>query len=132
MVVKTDKWIIWTLVLIVSLVRSFGNILFEIASNHIGKISWKNLLDLRWDIQILFTPTVFIALFLMFLGRFTSIIPTSYMGITQLITSITILTLIFTVILDTVFLKPKYPLNVWIGILTCLIAVCLMTYNIKI
>lgn len=130
--VKTDKWIIWTLVLIVSLVGSFGNILFKIASNHIGKISWKNLLDLRWDIQILFTPTVFIALFLMFLGRFTSIIPTSYMGITQLITSITILTLIFTVILDTVFLKPKYPLNVWIGILTGLIAVYLMTYNIKI
>ena len=127
-----EKHTIWALIIIVCLIGSLGNILWKIASNHMGKVSWKNLLDLRWDIQTLFTPIVLAALFLMFLGRFASIVPTGYMGITQLVTSITILTLIFTVILDTLFLKARYPLNVWIGILTGLTAVYLMTYNIKI
>jgi len=127
-----EKHTIWALIIIVCLIGSFGNILWKIASNHMGRVSWKNLLDLRWDIQTLFTPIVFAALFLMFLGRFASIVPTGYMGIAQLVTSITILTLIFTVILDTLFLKARYPLNVWIGILTGLVAVYSMTYNIKI
>lgn len=127
-----QKLTIWLLIILAALIMSLGNTLWKIASNRIGKISWENLLDLRWDLQTLFTPIVFASLFLMFLGRFASIVPTSYMGITQLVTSITILTLIFTVLLDTLFLKTRYPPNVWIGILTGLIAVYLITYNIKI
>ena len=82
-----------------------------------GKVSWKKLLDIRWNLQTIFTPLVFTALFLMFIGRSASMVPTGYMGITQLVTSITILTLVFTAVLNTIILKTKYPLNVWIGVI---------------
>lgn len=127
-----DKWIIWILITGVSLIGSIGNILWKIASNNIGQISWKMLLDLRWDIQTLFTPIVFTALFFMFLARFGSIVPTGYMGITQLITAITILSLVFTAILDTVVLKTQYPINVWIGIIIGLIAIYLISYSLEV
>jgi len=96
-----------------------------------GQISWKAILNIKWDFQTLFTPLVFTALFLMFIGRFASIVPTGYMGITQLITSITILTLVFTSLLDIVVLKTKYPLNVWIGVIIGLIAIYLISYGIE-
>lgn len=127
-----EKWTIWILIILLSLIGSFGNILWKIASNQIGKISWEQLLNIRWVTQTFFTPIVFIALLCYFLGRFASIVPTGYMGITQLVTSITILSMIFTVLLDTVFLKTRYPLNVWIGVLIGLIAVYLISYNIKV
>jgi len=75
---------------------------------------------------------VFTALFLMFVGRFASIVPTGYMGITQLVTSITILTLIFTALLDTLFLQAKYPLNVWIGVVIGLLAVYFIGGDLKV
>jgi hypothetical protein len=127
-----DKWMIWMLITGVSLIGSIGNILWKMASNNIGQISWKMLLDLRWDIQTLFTPLVFTALFFMFLARFGSIVPTGYMGITQLITAITILSLVFTAILDTVVLKTQYPINVWIGIIIGLIAIYLISYSLEV
>lgn len=129
--IKVNRWIIWVLIILVSLVGSCGNILWKVASNNIGQISWKMLLNIRWDLQTLFTPLVFTALFLMFVGRFASIVPTGYMGITQLITSITILTLVFTSLLDTIVLKTKYPLNVWIGVIIGIIAIYLINYGVK-
>jgi uncharacterized membrane protein len=75
---------------------------------------------------------VFTALFFMFLARFGSIVPTGYMGITQLITAITILSLVFTAILDTVVLKTQYPINVWIGIIIGLIAIYLISYSLEV
>jgi uncharacterized membrane protein len=45
------------------------------------------------------------------------------MGITQFITAITILSLIFTALLEIVFFKTKYPVEVWIGIVLGLVAV---------
>ncbi len=109
-----DKWVIWVLIVLVSLVGASANILWKVASDRIGQISWEKLLDLRWDLQTVFTPLVFASLFLMFVSRFGSIVPTGYMGITQLITAITILSLIFTALLDIAFLKAKYPMDVWI------------------
>lgn len=106
-----DKWIIWILIVLVSLIGSCGNILWKVASNRIGQVSWKKLLNIQWDLQTLFTPLVFTALFLMFVGRFASIVPTGYMGITQLITSIAILTLVFTSLLDTIVLKNQISLK---------------------
>jgi len=126
-----DRWVIWILIVAVALVGSIGNILWKIASNQIGQISWNLLLDVRWDLQTLFTPIVFTALFLMFVGRFMSIVPSGYMGITQLITSITILTLVFTAVLDTVILKTRYPLSVWIGIIIGIIAIYLISYSVE-
>jgi len=127
-----EKWIIWILITLVSLVGSCGNILWKIASNHIGQVSWKELLNVQWNLKTLFTPLVFTALFLMFVGRFASIVPTGYMGITQLVTSITILTLIFTALLDTLFLQAKYPLNVWIGVVIGLLAVYFIGGDLKV
>lgn len=126
-----DKWVLWVLILFISLIGAFGNILWKVASNHIGKISWKKLFDIRWDLQTLFTPLVFTALFLMFVGRFASVVPTGYMGITQLVTSVTVLTLVLTVLLDTTFLKARYSLNVWVGIALGLLAIYLIGESIE-
>mgnify|MGYP001052742255 CR=1 FL=1 len=127
-----DVWIVWVLIVFVSLVGSCGNILWKVASDRIGQISWKNLLDIGWDIKTLFTPLVFTALFLMFVGRFASIVPTGYMGITQLFLSITLLTLVFTAVLDTVLLETRYPLNVWIGIIIGLVAIYFIGFSVKV
>lgn len=118
-----DRWVIWVLIVLVSLVGSFSNILWKVASNRIELLSWEKLLDIKWDIQTVFSPMVFTALFLMFVARFASIVPTGYMGITQLITAITILTLILTFILDSVLLKTRYSMEVWIGVAFGLLAV---------
>jgi len=126
-----DRWIIWVLIVLISLIGSCGNILWKVASNRIGQISWKKLLDIWWDIRTLFTPLVFTALFLMFVGRFASMVPTGYMGITLLVTAITILTLVFTALLDTVFLKTIYPTKVWIGVIIGLLAVYLISSSVK-
>jgi len=122
-----NKLVIWALILIVSLIGSCGNILWKVASNRIGQISWTKLLDIQWDLQTLFTPLVFTALFLMFVGRFASMVPTGYMGITQLVMSITIFTLVFTSILDYILLKTRYPIEVWIGVVIGLLAVYLIS-----
>lgn len=122
-----EKWVIWVLIVLVSLIGSCGNILWKVASNRIGQISWEKLLDIKWDIQTIFNPLVFTALFLMFIGRFVSVVPTGYMGITQLVMSITILTLVFTSILDSVLLKTEYPIEVWIGVVIGFLAVYLIS-----
>jgi len=127
-----EKWMIWLLIMLVSFVGSCGNILWKIASNNIGQVSWKELLNVQWNLKTLFTPLVFTALFLMFVGRFASMVPTGYMGITQLVTSITILTLIFTALLDTLLLQTKYPLNVWIGVVIGLLAVYFIGSDLKV
>lgn len=127
-----EKWMIWLLIMLVSFVGSCGNILWKIASNNIGQVSWKELLNVQWNLKTLFTPLVFTALFLMFVGRFASMVPTGYMGITQLVTSITILTLTFTALLDTLLLQTKYPLNVWIGVVIGLLAVYFIGSDLKV
>jgi uncharacterized protein YceK len=127
-----EKWMIWLLIMLVSFVGSCGNILWKIASNHIGQVSWKELLNVQWNLKTLFTPLVFTALFLMFVGRFASMVPTGYMGITQLVTSITILTLTFTALLDTLLLQTKYPLNVWIGVVIGILAVYFIGSDLKV
>lgn len=106
-----EKLAIWLLITLVSLVGSCGNILWKVASNQIGQVSWKELLNVRWNLKTLFTPLVSTALFLMFIGRFATMIPTGYMGITQLATSITILTLIFTAFQIHCFFKPSTHLT---------------------
>ena len=120
---KMEKWVVWALIILISLIGSFGNILWKIASNNIGQISWQKLLDIQWSIRTLFSPLVFTSLFIMFLGRFASMVPTGYMGITQLVVSTTILTLIFTAILDTLILNTRYPAEVWVGVAIGLLAI---------
>jgi len=122
-VVEMEAWIIWALIVIVSLVGACGNILWKVASNDIGQISWEKLFDIVWDIKTLFTPIIFTALFLMFIGRFASIVPIGYMGATELAIFITIVSLVITAILDTLFLKARYPSSVWVGVALGLLAI---------
>jgi len=122
-VFRLEIWMIWALIIMVSLVGACGNILWKVASNTVGQISWEKLFDIAWDIKTLFTPLIFTALFLMFVGRFASIVPVGYMGATQLATFITILSLVFTAVLDVLLLKARYPMEVWIGIAIGLLAV---------
>lgn len=131
MSINMERWMLWVLIVTVSLLLSVGNIFWKVASNRIGKVSWSALLDIRWDLQTIFTPLVLVALFIMFLGRFTSIVPAGYMNITQLITAMTILSLVFTAILDAVFLDARYPWNVWIGIILGLVAIYLIGLNVE-
>ena len=125
-----SREIIWALIVFAAFVGACGNILWKVASNQIETVSWQRLLDLKWDLQTLFTPIVLIALFLIFVGRFVSVVPTGYMGITQLVTPLTVTSLIFTVLMDTFLLKTRYPLNVWIGITLGIIAVYLISKNV--
>ena len=118
-----EAWTIWALIVMVSIVGACGNILWKVASNTIGQISWEKLLDIAWDIKTLFTPMIFTALFLMFVGRFASIVPIGYMGATQLATLVTIVTLVLTAVLDALFLKARYPVEVWMGIAVGLLAI---------
>lgn len=125
-----SRWIIWALIVFAAFVGACGNILWKVASNQIEKVSWQKLLDLKWDLRTLFTPIVFIALFLIFVGRFVSVVPTGHMGITQLVTLLTVISLIFTVLMDAFFLKTRYPLNVWIGITLGILAVYLISESV--
>jgi hypothetical protein len=125
-----NRGIIWALIVFAAFVGACGNILWKVASNQIEKVPWQKLLDLKWDLRTLFTPIVFVALFLIFVGRFVSVVPTGYMGITQLVTPLTVTSLIFTVLMDTFLLKTRYPLNVWIGITLGIIAVYLISKNV--
>jgi len=131
-VFEMNRTIIWSLIVFAALVGACGNILWKVASNQMGEISWQKLLNIKWNLQTLFTPIVFIALFLIFVGRFVSVVPTGYMGITQLVTALTVISLIFTVFMDAFFLKTRYPLNVWIGITLGIIAVYLISKSITV
>ena len=125
-----EAWTIWALIVMVSIVGACGNILWKVASNTIGQISWEKLLDIAWDIKTLFTPMIFTALFLMFVGRFASIVPIGYMGATQLATLVTIVTLVLTAVLDALFLKTRYPVEVWMGIAVGLLAIYFISKGI--
>jgi len=125
-----DKWTMWLLIILISFAGSCGNILWKLASNHIGQVSWTKLFDITWDVRTLFTPVVFIALTLMFISRFTSIVPTGYMQITQIMTATTVLSLVFTAILDSAFLKTKYPPDVWIGVAIGILSIYFMGRSI--
>jgi len=114
----------------VSLVGACGNILWKLASNTVGQISWEKLFDIAWDVKTLFTPLIFTALFLMFVGRFASIVPVGYMGVTQLATFIAILTLVFTAVFDVLLLKAKYPMEVWLGIAIGILAIYFISRGI--
>jgi len=127
---EMEAWTIWALIVMVSIVGACGNILWKVASNTIGQISWEKLLDIAWDIKTLFTPMIFTALFLMFVGRFASIVPIGYMGATQLATLVTIVTLVLTAVLDALFLKARYPVEVWMGIAVGLLAIYFISKGI--
>lgn len=125
-----DKIILWTLIVFFSFVGACGNILWKMSSNKIGQVSWTKLLDLKWDITTLFTPIVFFSLTLNFISRFASIVPTGYMKITQIMTAMTVFSLLFTALLEYLIFKTRYPSTVWIGMIMGLVSIYLMSQNV--
>jgi hypothetical protein len=114
---------LWALIVLVSLAGSIGNILLKNAVNFLGDLSVRNLLDLNWAVKTIFNPVIFSAFFLIFVGRFASLIPTSHLGITTLVMSITIITLIYTGIFDIVYFKTSYTSSIWLGFILGMMAI---------
>ena len=114
---RMNKAETWVIIILVSLAGSIGNILLKHATNSLGELSINNLFDIRWIITTFLNPIILGAFILIFTGRFATIIPTSQLAITPLVLSITIITLIFTNILEIIFLKARYSQTIWLGFL---------------
>jgi len=114
------------MIVAVSLLGAAGNILFKIGTNKWGSIPPQRFLDLSFAIQYFFTPSIFLALVILFLGRFLTGSPLSVLGVTQVFVAITVLTLVFTLALETLILKQRYDLWTYVGIIIGLASIALI------
>lgn len=114
-----------------SLLGAFGNILFKIGTEKFGVISPQSFLDVSFIFNYLFTPSIFTALVIFFLGRFLMGSPLSVLGVTQAFVAITVLSLIFTLILETLILKIRYDVWTYVGIAIGLISIALISRGIS-
>jgi len=121
-----ERVVVWMVMVMVSLLGAVGNLLFKIGTNQFGVISPQRLLDISFSFRYLFTPSIFVALLILFVGRFLTGSPLSVSGATQLFVVITVLSLIFTLILETLVLKQRYDLWTYAGILIGLISIALI------
>lgn len=121
-----DKYVVWAMIIGISLVGAVGNILFKIGTNRWGAIPPGRFLDISFFFEYLFTPAIFAALVLLFLARFLIGSPLSVSGATETIFVITLLSLIFTLIFETVFLKVVYNLWTYAGIAIGLVSLALI------
>jgi len=121
-----EKVVVWMMMVTVSLLGAVGNLLFKIGTNQFGVISPQRLLDISFSFRYLFTPSIFVALLILFVGRFLTGSPLSVSGATQLFVVITVLSLIFTLILETLMLKQRYDPWTYAGILIGLISIALI------
>jgi len=60
------------------------------------------------------------------LGRFLTGSPLSVLGVTQVFVAITVLTLVFTLALETLILKQRYDLWTYVGIIIGLASIALI------
>jgi len=121
-----ERVVVWMMMVMVSLLGAVGNLLFKIGTNQFGVIPPQRLLDISFSFRYLFTPSIFVALLILFVGRFLTGSPLSVSGATQLFVVITVLSLIFTLILETLVLKQRYDLWTYAGILIGLISIALI------
>jgi drug/metabolite transporter (DMT)-like permease len=106
-----DKYLVWAVIVAISLLGAAGNILFKFGTNKLGSIPPQRFLDVSFIFRYLFTPSIFAALVLLFLGRFLTGSPLSVLGVTQAFVIVTVLSLAFTLVLETLVFKQVY--NVW-------------------
>jgi len=121
-----DKFMVWVIIVAVSLLGAIGNILFKIGTDKLGQIPPQRFLDIYFIIQYLFTPAIFAALVFLFLGRFLIGSPLSFLGVTQAFVAITVLSLISTLIFEALVFKHTYDLWTYVGILSGLTSIALI------
>jgi len=113
-------------VVAISLLGAAGNILFKLGTNKLGTIPPQRFLDISFILQYLFTPAIFAALVLLFLGRFLTGSPLSVLGVTQAFVIVTVLSLAFTLVLETIVFKQVYDIWTYAGILLGIASVALI------
>jgi drug/metabolite transporter (DMT)-like permease len=121
-----DRYVIWAVVVAISLLGAVGNILFKFGTDKLGSIPPQRFLDVSFIFQYLFTPSIFAALVLLFLGRFLTGSPLSVLGVTQAFVIVTVLSLAFTLIFDTVIFRQVYDAWTYVGIMLGLASVVLI------
>jgi hypothetical protein len=120
-----DKYLVWAVIVAISLLGAAGNILFKFGTNKLGSIPPQRFLDVSFIFQYLFTPSIFAALVLLFLGRFLTGSPLSVLGVTQAFVIVTVLSLAFTLVLETIVFKQVYDVWTYAGIILGLASVAL-------
>jgi magnesium-transporting ATPase (P-type) len=123
--VLLDKYLVWAVLVAISLLGAAGNILFKFGTNKLGSIPPQRFLDVSFILQYLFTPSIFAALVLLFLGRFLTGSPLSVLGVTQAFVIVTVLSLAFTLVLETIVFKQVYDVWTYAGIILGLASVAL-------
>jgi len=121
-----DKFVVWGVIVAVSLLGAVGNILFKIGTDKLGPIPPQRFLDISFSIRYLFTPSIFAALVILFLGRFLTGSPLSVLGVTQVFVAMTVLSLIFTLVLEALVFKQRYDPWTYIGIFIGLASIALI------
>jgi drug/metabolite transporter (DMT)-like permease len=121
-----DKYLVWAVIVAISLLDAAGNILFKFGTNKLGSIPPQRFLDVSFILQYLFTPSIFAALVLLFLGRFLTGSPLSVLGVTQAFVIVTVLSLAFTLVLETIVFKQVYNVWTYAGIVLGLVSVALI------
>ena len=111
----------------VALLGAAGNILFKIGTEKLGAITPQRFLDIPFIFKYLFTPAIFTALILLFLGRFLTGTPLSVLGATQAFVIVTVLSLAFTLALETVVFKQIYDMWTYAGIVLGLASIALIS-----
>ncbi len=114
-----------------ALLGAVGNILFKIGTRKWGLIPPQRFFDISFSIQYLFTPSIFIALVLFFIGRFLMGSPLSALGATQVFVSVTILGLVFTMVLEALVFHQKYDAWTYIGVVLGLVSIVLISRGVE-
>jgi drug/metabolite transporter (DMT)-like permease len=114
-----------------ALLGAVGNILFKMGTKKWGLIPPQRFFDISFSIQYLFTPSIFIALVLFFIGRFLMGSPLSTLGATQVFVSVTILGLVFTMALEALVFQQKYDAWTYIGVVLGLVSIVLISRGVE-
>jgi len=125
-----DKTVMWATILLISLLGALGNILFKIGTERWGSIPVQRFLDLSFSLRYFFTLEIFVALAILFLGRFLVGSPLSVTGATQLFVAVAVLSLVFTAVLEGIILHRIYDSWTYLGIVIGLISIAMIARSI--
>lgn len=125
-----EKFEVFGMIFAVSFLGAVGNILFKIGTEKWGLIPPQRFLDLSFSIRFLFTPSIFTALVILFLGRFLIGSPLSVLGVTQAFVAITVLSLVFTLVLEALVFHQRYDVWTYVGIFIGLVSIALISRGV--
>jgi len=118
----------WAIIALISLTGAVGGVLFKYGTMKFGggEIQPQNFFDIGWSIRYFFTPAIFFGLFCLFIGRFLMGIPLSTGGLGKVTTTVTIMTILFTIIASRIVFNESYSLKVYVGLLLAVISIVLI------